>query len=110
VTTPPPPAAGGILRAVRARSALVRTVRTLLQGSGLDVRELASAVVISKPGHPDQGRIHITYAGGEVSLRRCTWHYLGYLEGYGSPDPEAEPCLSAAKIIAALTGPQDGPP
>jgi len=100
----------GALQAVRARTTLVQTVRALLKGSGLDIRELTSELVISHPGHPDHGRIYITYAGGEVSLRRCTWNYLGYLDGYGSDDPEAEPCLSAGQIIAALTARGDGVP
>lgn len=97
------------VQAVRARFALVKTVRTLLKGSGLDIRELASHLVISVPGHPEHGRIYITYLTGEVSLRRCTWDYLGCLDGYGGDDPEAEPTLTADKIIAALTGQPDPP-
>jgi hypothetical protein len=105
--TTPPQQSGSILQAVRARTTLVRTVRTRLRGSGLDIRELANNLAISIPGHPEQGRIYITYSGGEVSLRRCTWEYLGYLDGYGSNDPEAEPCLTTDNIIGALTGPHD---
>src|ERR1700723_2658729 len=97
------------VQAFRARTRLIQTVRTLLKGSGLDIRELTSHLVISQPDHPDRGRIYITFANGEVSLRRCSWNYLGYLDGYGSTDPDAEPSLNAANIIALLTG-QANPP
>lgn len=46
-------------------------------------------------------------------LERCdvrAWlHYLGYLDGYDSTDPEAEPPLTAQQIIAILTGQTDPP-
>jgi hypothetical protein len=99
------PGDGGAVEALRARNMLVRTVRTLLKGAGLDIRELTNHLVISCPGHPDQGRIYVGYTSGDVSLRRCTWDYLGHLDGYGDTDPEAEPPLTAEKIIATLTGP-----
>jgi hypothetical protein len=99
------PAEPDPLQALRARNTLIQTVRTLLKGTGLELRELASELVISYPGHPEYGRIYITFAKGEVSLRRCTWNYLGYLDGYGPTDPEAEPHLTAEQIIALLTGP-----
>jgi hypothetical protein len=92
------------VQALRARNTLIRTVRTQLKGSGLDIRELTSHLVISDPGHPDHGRLYITYANGDASLRRYTWKYLGHLDGYGSTDPDAEPTLSAEQIIATLTG------
>jgi hypothetical protein len=60
--------------------------------------------VISRPGNPQNGRGYVTFARGEVSI----WEYLGYLEGYGPGDPDAEPEVTAAAIIAALTG-QNGP-
>jgi hypothetical protein len=97
------------LRAVRARTKLVQTVRTRLKGSGLDIRELASHLAISQPGQPEHGRIYISYATGEASLRHCTWHYLGPLDGYGSDDPDADPSLSTEQIIATLTGRADRP-
>lgn len=98
------------IQALRARNTLVNRVRALLKGTGLDIRELANELVISDPGHPEHGRIYITYAKGEISLRRCTWQYLGYLDGYGPTDPEAEPSLTAEKIIAALTRQNDDSP
>src|ERR1700728_204269 len=90
--------------AVRARNTLIRTVRTQLRGAGLEVRELASELVISHPGHPERGRIYVTYASGDVSHKRTIWEYLGHLDGYGSPDPAAEPPVDPAAIIAALNG------
>jgi hypothetical protein len=95
------------IRALRARNTLIRTVRTLLKGSGLDIRELANHLVISHPGHPEHGRIYISYANGNASLRHCTWEYLGSFDGFASTDPDAEPLLSAEQIIATLTGQTD---
>jgi hypothetical protein len=95
---------GDPLQAHRARNSLIRTVRDLLKGSGLDIRELANELVISHPGHPERGRIYITYASAEVSLRLPVWDYLGYLEGYGSDDHDPELLVDAAKIIRALGG------
>lgn len=93
--------------AVRARSKLIDRVRADLRGTGLDIRDRNSALVISHPGHPDQGRIYITYTTGEVSLSRPVWHYLGRLPGHhpdGAPEAEADPTVDAAAIVAALTG------
>ncbi|HEY3958111.1 MAG TPA: hypothetical protein VGM53_32495 [Streptosporangiaceae bacterium] len=92
------------IQASRARNTLIRTVRALLKGTGLDIRELTNHLVISHRGHPDHGRIYVPYANGDGSLRRCTWDYLGHFDGYVSSDPEAEPPLTAEKIIATLTG------
>jgi hypothetical protein len=100
------------LQSFRDRNTLMRTVRALLKGSGLDIRELADTLVISHPGHPEYGRIYITYATGEVSHRRTIWDYLGCLDGYGSTDPDAEACVNADAIINALGagGGQEGTP
>jgi hypothetical protein len=76
----------------------------MLKGSSLDIRELTSHLAISQPGKPDYGRIYINFANGDASLRRCSWDYLGRLDGHGSTDPEAEPALTAQQIIAILTG------
>jgi hypothetical protein len=95
------------VRALRQRNLLSRAVRAMLKGSRLDIRELTNHLVISDPGHPDHGRIYISYANGDASLRRCTWEYLGHLDGYGSTDPDAEPALGAERITAILTGQPD---
>jgi hypothetical protein len=94
--------------AVRARNKLVDEVRAALSGSRLDIRDRTSALVISNPGHPDNGRIYITYTTAEVSLSRPVWRYLGHLQEHDRDhDPEAEPTVNAAAIIAALTSPPD---
>jgi hypothetical protein len=100
---------GNAAHTLRARNALVRTVRTRLKGTGLDIRELAEALVISRPGHRDQGRVYITYASAEVSLGRTVWQYLGYLDGHGPTDHDAEPHVGTDKIISLLADAPDGP-
>lgn len=93
--------------AFRARNTLVAAVRTQLKGTGLDIRELASELVISYPGHPEHGRIYITYTRGEVSHRRTLWSYLGCV---GSPASGGTgPRVSTDAIIATLTGQEDQP-
>jgi hypothetical protein len=99
-----PPSELDALAAVRARNLLIASVRTRLRGAGLDVRELASELVISHPGHPERGRIYVKYANGEVSHRRTVWSYLGHIDGYGPPDPDADPPVDIHAIIAALGG------
>jgi len=95
--------------AVRARSQLIDRVRADLRGTGLDVRDRNSALVISHPGHPDHGRIYVTYSTGEVSLSRPVWQYLGRLRGHPhDDDPAADPTVDAAAIVAALTAPPAG--
>jgi hypothetical protein len=97
------------LQAFRDRNKLIRTVRTLLKGSGLDIRELTNALVISHPGHPEYGRIYITYARGEVSCRRIIWDYLGCLDNNTSTSPDVDPCVDVHMIINILTGQQGIP-
>ena len=90
---------------VRARTALRRKLDPLLRGYGLEMRELATALAIGNPGDPAKGRIHITYATGDVSVRRVIWDYLGVLQGYEpDDDPDREPGVDAATVIAILTG------
>jgi hypothetical protein len=88
----------------RARAALRQKIVPQLRGHGLEVRELTTALAIGNPADPAKGRVHILYATGDVSLRRVTWDYLGPLQGYGpGDDPDREPGVTAATIIAALT-------
>jgi hypothetical protein len=103
-----PPDADDTFRSHRDRNMLIRKVKSLLRGSGLDVRELQKQLVISNPGHPEKGRIYIPYASAEVSLRRPIWEYLGHLEGQsGDHDPELR--VNAAKIIGTLGGQAKNP-
>jgi hypothetical protein len=103
----PPPAEPTAVQLCQNRARLRRTVRDLLTGSGLEIRERDKELVISNPRAPEKGRVHITYAAGEVSLRQTIWNYWGYLGGYSQPpeaDPDSEPGVTASKIIAALGG------
>ena len=89
----------------RARNTLRQKVDTLLRGHGLEIRELTSALAIGNPRDPAKGRIHITYATADVSHKRVTWDYLGPLQGHEpDDDPDREPGVDAATIIATLTG------
>ena len=82
-----------------------RIVGELLRGTVLEIRELTHHLVISNPRDPDKGRIYIAYTTGEVSHRLITWDYFGPLQGYEpNDDPDREPAVNAAKIIATLTG------
>jgi hypothetical protein len=101
------------IQALRARNQLTRHVRALLKGSGLDIRENDNQLVISRPGHPDHGRIYITYATAEVSHARTTYTYLGHLDTPDTPgsDPDDdEPHVDTGTIIRKLTeGDGDSP-
>jgi hypothetical protein len=97
----------------RARNRLVRKVRALLAGSGLEIRELARELVISNPRDPHRGRIHVNYKTGEVSWSQTVWHYWGRLDGYGDVlggSPDGEPAIDASRIISTLSGSADGSP
>jgi hypothetical protein len=90
---------------VRARTTLRHKLDPLLRGHGLEIRELTTALAIGNPADPAKGRIHITYATADVSLKRVTWEYLGPLQGYEpDDDPDREPGIDPATIIATLTG------
>jgi hypothetical protein len=90
---------------LRARTTLRRNLDPQLRGHGLDTRELTTALAIGNPGHPEKGRVHITYATGDVSIKRVTWEYLGPLQGYEpDDDPDREPGVDPAQIISILTG------
>lgn len=90
----------------RARNVLRQQVAAMLHGLGFDIRELASHLAVTNPAAPDRGQIQIGYASGEVSCRRITYEYLGPLRGYErDDDPDREPSVEAATIIAMLTEP-----
>jgi hypothetical protein len=95
------------LELCHARGVLRQQVEALLHGSGLEIRELSNHLSINNPRDPDKGRIHISYASGEVSWKRTTWDFLGALQGYEpTDDPDREPSVDAETIISTLTGPQ----
>jgi hypothetical protein len=92
------------VRICRSRSALRKKVDELLRGSGLEVREMVNGLAIFNPRDPGKGRIYVRYASGDVSWKRVIWDYFGPLQGYEGDDPDCEPGVDAAKIIAVLTG------
>lgn len=95
------------VRLCQARNKLMAVARTLLAGSGLEIRDLERSLVICNPRDPDRGRIYISYVTGEVSLTRTLWDYFGYLQGCASAleaDPDSEPVADAQTIINALCG------
>jgi hypothetical protein len=101
-----------MLAALRARNGLVRAVREALKGKGLDIRELADVLSISNPGHPQNGRVYISYATGDVLHKYPVWRYFGHFDGHGSDrDPGTpavgmdKPTVSVDKIVSTLTGP-----
>jgi hypothetical protein len=97
------------LQILQARNELRRTVEAMLRGSSLEIRELAHDLTIGNLRQPDKGRIHIPYKTADVSLKRTTWTYLGPLRGYEpNDDPDREPSVDAATIIAALSEPEPG--
>ncbi|HEY3951835.1 MAG TPA: hypothetical protein VGM53_00535 [Streptosporangiaceae bacterium] len=73
----------------------------LLADSGLQVRELASELVINNPGEPDRGQVHVEYADGYVSWERVTWSCWGTLEGFRDV---GEGLVSGEKILDTLRG------
>jgi hypothetical protein len=96
------------IQAFRARNTLIQAIKTGLKGSGLDIRERDTRLVITDPGHPEHGRIHITYATGDVTHQRTIWQYLGQIDGHTPTDPDAEPTITPDKIITTLTAPPAG--
>jgi hypothetical protein len=96
--------AGDTVQAFRVRNRFIAALRADLKGAGLDIRERENGLVISHPGHPEYGRIHITYARGEVSLRRTLWDFLGRLDGHPASGPDAEPRVTVDMIRRILTG------
>jgi hypothetical protein len=95
----------------RARNRLLRTVREMLVGSGLDIRARKKELVVSNPRNRDQGRIYINYTSGEVSWQQPTWNYFGHLQGYSQSseaDPDADPVADAQTIIRTLCGDGSG--
>jgi hypothetical protein len=98
------------LAQVQARNKLIQAVRDSLKGQGLDIRERTNDLVITHPGNPENGRIHITLPNGDVSHARTVWTYLGHLDRHGpGHDPDDEPRVDADLITATLTGQADTP-
>lgn len=74
----------------------------MLNGSGLEIRELSAGIVITSPRDPDAGQIHIAYADWHVSWERTAWDYWGHLEGFDGDTSDRDVQVSADKIISIL--------
>ena len=97
-----------VVRRRRARETARRRVEALIVGSGLEIRERPSELVIFNPADPDLGEIHLSYDTGYVSWVRPAWKYLGYLVGYDDPETETPGQVGLTAIIAALAASAPG--
>jgi hypothetical protein len=98
-SAPDEPTAAQLLR---SKEALLRTVSAMLNGSGLEIRELSAGIAIRNPRDPDSGQIHIAYADWYVSWERTAWDYWGHLEGFDGDTGDRDALVSADKIISIL--------
>jgi hypothetical protein len=78
-----------------------QVVSELLSGSGLHVRELTSELVVTNPGDPERGQVHIAFADGYVCWERVIWEYWGEL---AELNDQAEKVISIERIVKALKG------
>jgi hypothetical protein len=92
------------LQLIINKSQARRTVTAMLDGSGLQVRQLKRELVISNPTEPEKGRIHVEYANGYVSCERTVWEHWGPLQGYADEGADTEIHVDAKKIIDTLGG------
>lgn len=74
-----------IVRLCKARGALHQMMATLLAGTGAEIREREHDLVIRDPQRPENGRIYISYATGEVIRKWTVEDYCGSLAGYSGP-------------------------
>ena len=74
----------------------------MLDGSGLEIRELNAGLVITNPSDPEAGQIHIAYADWHVSWERTVWDYWGHLEGFGDHTADQDAQVDAERIIKIL--------
>lgn len=63
------------------RERVKQLVGKLVDGSGLQVRELANGLVIMNPLDLDRGHVHVAFADGYVCWERSVWEYWGMIEG-----------------------------
>jgi hypothetical protein len=82
-----------------AKARAKRGVAELVARFGLQVKERENELVITNPGDPDRGQIHVDYADGYVSWERVAWTYWGTLEGF---EDVGEGMISMDKIREAL--------
>jgi hypothetical protein len=76
----------------------------MLADSPLWVEERANELVVTNPGDPEAGMVHVAYADGYVCWERVAWEYLGHLEGCEPDHDVPDARVDAGKIISTLSG------
>src|SRR5580700_10571506 len=66
------------------RERVKQLVAKLVDGTGLEVRELTNGLVITNPRYPERGQVHVAFADGYVCWERVAWDFWGTIEGFGS--------------------------
>ena len=84
-------------------------VAGMLGGSSLQIEEGPSELIITNPGDPEVGTIHIAYADGYVCWERMAWEYWGHLDGCQPDHDVPDTTVGAEKIISSLSGSMPGP-
>jgi hypothetical protein len=59
------------------RGRVKQLVAKVVDGTGLQVRELTSGLVITNPRDPERGQVHVAFADGYVCWERFTWDFWG---------------------------------
>jgi hypothetical protein len=106
--TTPGPGESGPAGLRQARDALRAAVESLLDGHGLEIRELPHDFLVSNPREPEKGYVYIGIPDGHAAWKHTVWDHFGSLTDAdpetGSLEASAEAERIIGKIIAALTG------
>ena len=83
------------------RERIKQAVAKLIEGTGLQVEELANELVITNPDDPEAGRLHVDFEHGFVSWERVVWDFWGTVaEGLGEEGTK----VVTRELIVALLG------
>jgi hypothetical protein len=93
---------GSVQDSTSGRAVLRRSVAAMIDGTGLEVIELANELAIINPHDPEKGCIHIEYASGYVSWERPLWEHWGPLKGYPDPEDSGTPPVGTGQILTTL--------
>jgi hypothetical protein len=69
----------------RRRDRVRRAVARLVDGTELQMQELKNGIVITNPGDPEKGRLHVALDDGYACWERVVWEYWGKIEGLEAP-------------------------
>jgi hypothetical protein len=68
----------------RTKERIKEAVARLVEGTGLQVRELPRELVITNPDDPENGQLHVDFKHGYMSWERVVWDFWGTVaEGLG---------------------------